>query len=114
SDYNTLNPFAGAVAGRVVDHGGEPDIGAPPALTYVPDYMKDEARRYSAGLSEAERPADVGIVYLSSLAGGAMGAGNPREAVESWRQALAIEPGDVGLWLSLARALFAVEPANGT
>ncbi len=27
SDYSTLNPFAGAVAGRVVS-GGEPDIGA--------------------------------------------------------------------------------------
>ncbi len=30
SDYNQMKPFAGAVAGKVVNVDGKPDIGAPP------------------------------------------------------------------------------------
>src|SRR5690606_34173718 len=37
SDYGAINPFAGAIAGRVVTTVDEPDLGAPPALSYVPD-----------------------------------------------------------------------------
>ena len=36
SDYNQLKPFSGAVAGKVVNLTGEPDIGAPPELSFVP------------------------------------------------------------------------------
>src|ERR687897_3456243 len=36
SDFATLKPFSGAVAGKVVPISGDPDIGAPPALTYFP------------------------------------------------------------------------------
>jgi hypothetical protein len=32
SDYNLLKPFSGAVAGKVVNISGEPDIGAPAEL----------------------------------------------------------------------------------
>src|SRR5262245_11034785 len=39
SDFNRLKPFAGAVAGKVVDKAGDPDIGAPPELTFFPGWM---------------------------------------------------------------------------
>ncbi|TJV71089.1 MAG: hypothetical protein E5X84_39945, partial [Mesorhizobium sp.] len=34
SDYNTLKSFKGAVAGKVVNVEGDPDIGAPPELAF--------------------------------------------------------------------------------
>ena len=36
SDFATLKPFTGAVAGKVVPLSGDPDIGAPPELTFFP------------------------------------------------------------------------------
>jgi hypothetical protein len=45
SDFNQLKPFKGAVAGKVVNLAGDPDIGAPPASSFLlPDWMVDEAR----------------------------------------------------------------------
>src|SRR5690606_20818930 len=111
SDYSTINPFAGAVAGKIVAQGGEPDIGAPPRLTYVPDHMHDDARRYRADVLQTEPSADVGIVFSSSAAGEALGAGDAAAAVERYRAALVIEPEDPGLWIELSRALFALEPS---
>ena len=43
SDFATIKPFNGAVAGKVVTISGEPDIGAPPELGYFPAWMVDEA-----------------------------------------------------------------------
>ena len=51
SDYNQLKPFSGAVAGKVVSLSGQPDIGAPPELTYFPSWMADEARQFRQGLA---------------------------------------------------------------
>ncbi|MEO4000253.1 alpha-2-macroglobulin family protein [Mesorhizobium sp. CAU 1732] len=112
SDFSVLNPFAGAVAGKVVTQSTEPDIGAPPALAYVPDHMREDARRYRTALSQIEPQEDMGVVFLSSSAASAASAGNAREAVQSYRSALAIAPEDVDLWIALARAQFAIEPQN--
>ena len=43
SDFAVLKPFNGAVAGKVVTISGDPDIGAPPELTFFPAWMADEA-----------------------------------------------------------------------
>ena len=104
SDYNTINPFAGAVAGKVVSDQGEPDIGAPPALEFVTDAMHVEARRYRAELTAAEPTGESGLVYLSSAAGSALASGDPRSAAEAFHAALSIEPSDPELWIGLARA----------
>src|SRR5690606_33392124 len=100
SDYTEAKPFIGAVAGKIVlDQSGEPDLGAPPALSYVPDYIGDDARRYRQSLrAEVGISPESGIVFLSALAGDEMNAGNPQAAVERYRAALAIEPDDTGLW----------------
>jgi hypothetical protein len=52
TDFRTINPFPGAVAGKVVAASGDPEIGAPPALTYVPDWMAEEARQFRAEVRE--------------------------------------------------------------
>ena len=51
SDFNKLKPFAGAIAGKVVEQAVDPDIGAPPELTYFPAWMADEARQYRSNLA---------------------------------------------------------------
>ena len=112
SDYSVLKPFAGAVAGRVVELTGEPELGAPPPLAYVPSHMQDDARRYRQSLTSAEPQEDTGIVHLSSAATSAMEAGAAREAMNAFAAALAITPDDPRLWMGLARAALAVEPQD--
>ncbi len=114
SDYSTLNPFPGAVAGRVLVDSGEPDLGAPPALDYVPQHLRDEALRYRANLVQETPDESTGIVFLSSSAASAISAGDPRAAVEARRAALVIDPDDVELWTGLARAQFAIEPSSSS
>ena len=112
SDYSTLNPFPGAVAGKILVAGDEPDLGAPPALSYVPDYMKVDARRYRATFADAEPQAEQGLVFLSAAGRDALDAGNARDAAESYKAALAIEGDDAALWSGLSRALLAIESQN--
>ncbi|MEO3385428.1 alpha-2-macroglobulin family protein [Mesorhizobium sp. CAU 1741] len=114
SDFSVLKPFTGAVAGRVVDISGEPDLGAPPPLAYVPDHVKEDARRYRTTILQAQPNEEIGIVYLSSSAGSALEAGDPRAATASYAAALAIDPDDRELWVSLARATLSIEPQNST
>ena len=114
SDYSVLKTFAGAVAGKVVTGSTDEDLGAPPSLDYVPAYMHDEARRYREELAAVAPLEDVGIVFLSSSAGSAISGGDLRGAVGSYRSALAIEPGDVELWLALARTQFQISPQDGS
>lgn len=113
SDYSVLNPFPGAVAGKVVELSGEPDIGAPPTLSFVPDYLQSTARDYRQNLVSVSPQEDTGIVFLSSSADGAFSAGNPRDAADSYAAAIAISPDDPQLWTDLARAKLAIEPING-
>lgn len=104
ADYSLINPFAGAIAGKVVSHVGEPDIGAPPALDFVTEPMHVEARRFRSQLTAAEPTGEAGLVYLSSAAGNALVGGDPRSAAEAYYAALAIESADAELWAGLARA----------
>ncbi|MCA1970388.1 MAG: hypothetical protein LDL42_14725, partial [Rhizobium sp.] len=54
SDFNQLNTFAGAVAGRIIEQGAEPDIGAPQRPDLVSDQLMEDARQQRAGLSLSE------------------------------------------------------------
>ena len=51
SDFNQLNHFQGAVAGKIVKADDAADIGAPPALSFVGDYMLGEARSFRSASS---------------------------------------------------------------
>ena len=57
--------FQGAVAGKVVTISGDPDIGAPPALTYFPAWMVDEAARMRTRLTNGS--VAVGEQGLAAL-----------------------------------------------
>lgn len=114
SDYNLLNPFAGAVAGKVVDGSGDPDIGAPPALSFLPDSIADETRLYRAELAASAQPdPSAGLETILFHARDASSAGDPRDALPRYAEALAISPDDSALWTALAQAAVAVQPQDG-
>ncbi|HEV7252215.1 MAG TPA: alpha-2-macroglobulin family protein [Mesorhizobium sp.] len=108
SDFRTLNPFPGAVAGKVVAASGDLDIGAAPALGFFPDWMAEEARQLRARLT-APRDEDqsAGLATLIRLSDEALNAGDPAAAMAYAEQALRVEPEDPALWLGLSRAALA-------
>lgn len=112
SDFGHLNRFPGAVAGKVVEATGGPDIGAPPALGFLPDYIRDEAQKAKTTFSAPMPLNGDGLGALTAQAEGAMAANDPRGAVGMLVEALSIAPDEGSLWLGLARASVAIKPAN--
>ncbi len=114
SDYNQLKPFAGAVAGKVTDQAGDPDIGAPPELSFFPAWIVDEARQYRTNLVKgAASASDSGLAQLVEAGDYAILTNDPRTAMRNFTAAIAISPDDGNLWINLAKAILAVQPANG-
>ncbi|NMG37836.1 hypothetical protein GRZ55_01120 [Chelativorans sp. ZYF759] len=111
SDHGPLNPFAGAVAGRVVEAGAA-DIGAPPPLALLPAGLVDEARQYRSELAGSGADTGMGVALLASAARGALEAGDERGAITSFSAALTAAPGDSYLWSGLASALLAATPVD--
>ncbi|HTV70388.1 MAG TPA: alpha-2-macroglobulin family protein [Rhizobiaceae bacterium] len=115
SDYALMQPFSGAVAGKVVPVSGDPDIGAPADLTFLPEWLPDEARLYRASLN-ADKIAvgEVGLATLISNAEQALRMNDPRSAMNNFLAAVVISPDDSALWAALSRAIIATTAANGT
>ena len=112
SDYNTINPFAGAVAGRVVT-GGEPDIGAAPDLAFVPASLLDEARAYrERTLARYSGGANRGATALMRMAEASIAAGDMEGAVRNYAIAVAAAPERSDFWAELSRAALAYTPVD--
>jgi len=103
SDYDQLNSFPGAIAGRIVVQTAEEDIGAPPALTFISDYLKTEARNQRDNLAISPEQEGLGRDALIETGRAAFTGGNVDFAVASMKGALSIDPDDQALWLELAR-----------
>jgi alpha-2-macroglobulin len=111
SDYNTLNPFAGAVAGRVVA-AGEPDLGAAPDLAFVPASLLDEARAYRERTLARYSGSGAGVTTLVRLAEASIAAGDMEGAVRNFAIAVAAAPERSDLWAELSRAALAYSPED--
>src|SRR5262245_23350787 len=111
SDYNQLKPFSGAIAGKIVNVSGEPDIGAPPELTFFPSWMADEARQVRESLTSGGTPGTQGLNTLVNAGQQAM-LNDPRTAMQDFSAAVAITPDESTLWVSLARAALAISASN--
>ncbi|TCN31361.1 alpha-2-macroglobulin family protein [Sinorhizobium americanum] len=104
SDFNQLNTFKGAIAGKVVETAaGEPDLGAPPRLPFVSDDLLQQARDVKAGLALADDQMGFGVNGLIETGRNELTAGNFVAALKAFRGALAITPEDGNLWLETAR-----------
>jgi len=112
SDYNTINPFVGAVAGRVVS-GGEPDLGAAPDLAFVPASVLDEARAYrDRTIARYAGGAERGVTTLTRIAEASIAAGDMESAVRNFAIAVAAAPDRSELWAELSRAALAYTPQD--
>ncbi|MCC0035710.1 MAG: alpha-2-macroglobulin family protein [Hoeflea sp.] len=111
SDYNTINPFAGAVAGRVVA-GGEPDLGAAPDLAFVPASLLDEARAYRERTLARYSGSGTGVTTLVRLAEASIATGDMEGAVRNFAIAAAAAPERSDLWAELSRAAGAYVPQD--
>jgi len=113
SDFAVVKPFNGAVAGKIVPVSGDPDIGAPPELTYFPAWMADEAARMRTRLTNGSiAVGEQGLAALTEAGDISLRTGDPRTAVQRFTTAVATSPGDSALWLKLARAIRSVQPIN--
>ncbi len=105
SDFGQLNPFPGAIAGRVVNVVAEPDIGAPPKLTFIPEYIFDETRKAQAGFSrKGGNPPAGGFDQYISLARQNFRDGDNQGAIANINKALQIDPEATEPWLIMADA----------
>ena len=112
SDYNTINPFVGAVAGRVVADG-EPDLGAAPDLAFVPASLLDEARAYrERTLSRYGNSSAIGVTTLQRNAEASIAAGDMEGAVRNFAIAVSAAPERSDLWSELSRAALSYTPQD--
>ncbi|WP_163270418.1 alpha-2-macroglobulin family protein [Chelativorans alearense] len=112
SDFNVLNTFEGAVAGKVVTAGAEPDIGAPPELRFVPGHVLQEAEQYKNALLRSAGQGDAGFVALTTAAAEAYVRGDANRAMRDYTAAIAVEPENATLWTGLAQAATNATPSG--
>jgi uncharacterized protein YfaS (alpha-2-macroglobulin family) len=103
SDFNQLNSFPGAVAGKIVETAGEPDIGAAPRLPFVSAKLVQDAREAKADLELTDEQQGQGVESL--VAKGRLDVTNNDlpNAIKAFMGALAITPDDAPLWIETAR-----------
>lgn len=105
SDYNTLNTFNGAIAGKIVEAASsEPDIGAPPALPFLTERQLDDTRTAKDNLALEPDQEGQGVNGLIAAAHRELAAGNIASALKAFQGALSVTPDDGDLWIEAARA----------
>jgi alpha-2-macroglobulin len=104
SDFNTLNSFAGAVAGKVVIKDAQPDLGRAPKLPFLSDDLRQQARDFRENLSQTATASELGLNTLMGQAYGKLSAGKAQDALSDFLSALLISPDDATLWIDTARA----------
>lgn len=104
SDHGQLNTFAGAVAGKIVEVAAQPDIGAPPRLTFLSDELLQQAREQKDGLTLGDNQQGYGIENLKTVAQSELLGGRVDTAIYNYKGALSLSPDDGDLWIAMARA----------
>ncbi|MDX3928309.1 MAG: alpha-2-macroglobulin family protein [Shinella sp.] len=104
SDFNQLNSFPGAVAGRIVEAESEADIGAAPALSFLSSSLVSEARDLRRDLALSDDQQGQGAESLAAFARSETESGRIDNALNAYKGALSLAPDNLGLWLEMARA----------
>lgn len=113
SDHSAAKPYPGAIAGRVVDVSTLPPLGAPPALTFLPDYVKAEGHQAEAAFNTPKPEETRGLAALRKTADAGLRSGQVRSAYDAYQAALLLDPDDASLWFGFARAALRVIPGSG-
>lgn len=104
SDFDQLNSFPGAIAGRIVEADAEPDIGAPSRLGFLSDDLLREAREYKSDLALGDNQQGYGAEELKAVAQSELLGGNLDYALYNFKGALSLTPDDGALWTETSRA----------
>ncbi|MBB4955772.1 uncharacterized protein YfaS (alpha-2-macroglobulin family) [Agrobacterium vitis] len=104
SDFNTLNSFSGAVAGKIVLKDSQPDLGLAPKLPFLSDDLRQQAKDFRRNLPQTADTSELGLNTLIGQAHGQLTAGKSAEALAGFLSALAVSPDDASLWIDAARA----------
>jgi uncharacterized protein YfaS (alpha-2-macroglobulin family) len=103
SDFSQLNTFQGAVAGKIVTVAVEPDLGAPPKLSFLTEELLQQAREQKDGLTLGDNQQGYGAGTLRTLAQNELLAGRLDNAIYNFKGSLSINPEDGALWVEFAR-----------
>ena len=113
SDHGVIRRSAGAVAGRVLPVSVDPDIGAPPALSFLPDYLAAEEDRTRQQIGTPATDAARGLHALRTQAQTMLDNGDLRGAREAFITALQLDRSDPELWTGFAKAMSGLEAGPG-
>ncbi|WP_425475361.1 MG2 domain-containing protein [Shinella oryzae] len=105
SDFNQLNHFQGAIAGKIVKADDAADIGAPPALAFISEYMAADARAFRDNLALASGQEGQGAESLASLGRIETASSRFDEALAAYKGALSLAPDDFFLWIETAESM---------
>jgi hypothetical protein len=104
SDFNKINPFVGAVAGKIVSAPAERDLGAAPAPTFLTSQQIADATNFKTNLEAAAGQEDMTKDTLLASARKDVAAGSIDSALVTFQSALALTPDDIDLWEEVATA----------
>ncbi|NNF80327.1 MAG: hypothetical protein HKN05_20085, partial [Rhizobiales bacterium] len=105
SDFGPLQPFPGAIAGRIVTENAEPDLGVPPTLPFVPNYLKNRAKKFREDLAaNSALPTHLGFSALLNSARQNLSSQQIKTMISDYTAALKIDPQNVDVWLELSDA----------
>ncbi|MFM2280425.1 MAG: hypothetical protein RLZZ444_2656, partial [Pseudomonadota bacterium] len=105
SDFKTMNPFAGAVAGKVVVQAASaPDIGAPPTLAFLTEQQEVDATTFRQNLAVSLGYETLGIDGIKATAKEELNRGAIDRAIAAYQSGLTSSPDNLDLWTGLVEA----------
>ncbi|WPE19035.1 Alpha-2-macroglobulin [Shinella zoogloeoides] len=105
SDFNQINHFQGAIAGKIVKADNAADIGAAPALSFISEYMLNDARAFRDNLALPADQVGQGAESLASLGRIETASDRFDQALAAFRGALSLAPDDYYLWIETAESM---------
>lgn len=104
SDFQKMNPFPGAVAGKIVTEVAEADIGAAPALDFLNEWQAGEATRFRDKLETPAGYDGIGLDAAITMARQSVNSGVIDQAMLGFKAALKLDPENADLWMEMANA----------
>jgi alpha-2-macroglobulin len=110
TDFGELQTFAGSIAGKVVEGTGEPDLGAPAALSFASSFADAAALYRTNIIAAAPKDNKESVASLSESAFSSEQTGDARTALYRFGVAVSLSPDQSGLWAGIARAALKIVP----
>ncbi len=113
SDHGIAKPFAGAVAGRIVEASTQAELGAPSPLAFLPEHVTAEVRQTRREIGTPDAAEARGFDALRQAGDTGLRSGEVRVARDAYLGALRLDADNAALWIGFARASLRVIPGPG-